>query len=402
MQGPNALTADLLSSYLRYLFSAHPVGIRNEALERDLRVSLGNGRALLKGPILELDPASRGDRSVAELISDGDLCDRFGDLPLDSSGTRLLDRCLYSHQVASIRASNLGKSVVVASGTGSGKSEAWFYPVVSELLKNPSSGLRAIVLYPMNALADDQRRARMRNLLRDTEITYGEYTGNTPQGDHEKDQERLDSDAPRNELQTRRQMREAPPNILITNPSMLEYLLLRPEDNMLFTGSRLQYLILDEAHTYRGAYGIELGHLVRRLKARLGIASGELRSFVLSATIDRTDLEAICRFASNLTGEAVSTEHVFFGEPEVLNPVATPSYRPSHAYECFNREAVAAILKNPEAVISTVGSDFGEDRLLSAARYLMVPKRYGSCFTMMGMSKPLETRCKTGLKILRT
>ena len=70
-----------------------------------------------------------------------------------------------------------------------------------------------------------------------------------------------DYNAPANELQTRRQMRENPPNILITNPSMLEYLMLRPEDNPLFTSASLEYLILDEAHTYRGAYGIELGHL---------------------------------------------------------------------------------------------------------------------------------------------
>ncbi len=69
----------------------------------------------------------------------------------------------------------------------------------------------------------------MRGLLRDTGITYGEYTGNTPEGNSDADLARLDDDAPQNERQTRMLMRQNPPNILITNPSMLEYLLLRPE-----------------------------------------------------------------------------------------------------------------------------------------------------------------------------
>lgn len=362
MLGPNALSEKLLEAYLRYLFSAHPVGIHNMALETLLRNELRAGHALRNGPIVELDPASRKTETVASLVAQGQLCDTFGDLKSDQ--TSLSARQLYSHQVSALRALNAGKSIVVASGTGSGKTEAWLYPVVSALLAKPRAGLRAIVIYPMNALADDQRRIRMRNLLADTPITYGEYTGNTPYD--ESDSQRIDYNAPRNELQTRAQMRATPPNILITNPSMLEYLLLRPEDNRLFVGADLGFLVLDEAHTYRGAYGIELGHLIRRLKARLGVKKGSLRAAILSATIDR-DLTAIAQFAFNLTGEEVDASSIFFGEHEVPKVLERLEHRPAESYAVFTPAAISEVLERPENVSKIVDIEmFGEERVLSA------------------------------------
>ena len=362
MLGPNALTQELLQSYLRYLFSAHPIGVHNPDLEASLRTRLRDERPLVKGPILELDPASKPDATVAALIRENVLCGDMGYLKAGQND--LSSRTLYTHQVAAIRASVAGNSVVVASGTGSGKTEAWLYPVVNEMLASPGSGLRAIVLYPMNALADDQRRIRMRGLLGDTKVTYGEYTGNTPRDESDRNA-RIDPAAPSNELQTRRRLRETPPNILITNPSMLEYLLLRPEDNALFRGANLQFLVLDEAHTYRGAYGIELGHLIRRLKARLGVPS--VRSFVLSATLD-PDLASIARFAGDLTGETFDESCIFFGDHEQASPVQDVVHRPLEAYTGFTADAIANILKDPATITDVPGSDLlGEDRVLKAA-----------------------------------
>lgn len=363
MLGPNALTNELLQTHLRYLFSAHPIGVHNADLENALRKQLSTERQLVNGPIVELDPSSKfGDR-VRDLIKAGLLSDAFGRLP--GGEYPLAERRLYTHQIAALKASNAGRSIVVASGTGSGKTEAWLYPVINGLLKFPGAGLRAIVLYPMNALADDQRRIRMRGLLSETSITYGEYTGNTPDDERDPDGE-IDHNAPHNELQTRKKMRENPPNILITNPSMLEYLLLRPEDSRLFASAALEYLILDEAHTYRGAYGIELGHLIRRLKARLGVKAGSLRAFVLSATIDR-NVEAIARFASNLTGEVFETDNIFFGEHEPTKDVSAVAYRPAECYAVFTPEAIADVLKDPQRLGNIPGIDkFGTERVLSA------------------------------------
>jgi hypothetical protein len=362
MLGPNALTQQLLQSYLRYLFSAHPIGVHNPELEQSLRERLHEERTLVNGPILELDLASKGSATIDELIRQGTLCEKLRTLGTD--GQVLGDRRLYTHQVGAIRKCAEGRSVVVASGTGSGKTEAWLYPVVSEMLANPTPGLRAIVLYPMNALADDQRRIRMRGLLTGTPVTYGEFTGNTPH-DHSDPNGQIDQGAPLNEIQTRKALRETPPNILITNPSMLEYLLLRPEDNALFKNANLQFLILDEAHTYRGAYGIELGHLLRRLKARLGVAS--VRSFLLSATIDR-DLDSIESFAGNLTGEAFGPDSIFFGEPEPPGRPSTTEHRPIESYSIFTPDVIGAILAGEIAIEDVPGIHaFGEDTVLRAS-----------------------------------
>jgi hypothetical protein len=361
MLGPNALTQQLLDSYLRYLFSAHPIGVHNPLLENDLRTELKATYQLVQGPILELDPSSKRGTTVANLITQGLLCPALGELVV--ADAKLSERALYSHQVGAIKASAAGKSVVIASGTGTGKTEAWLYPVISEMLATPRAGLRAVVLYPMNALADDQRRVRMRSLLTGTSVTYGEYTGNTPE-DESDPYGRLDQAAPANELQTRKKLRANPPNILITNPTMLEYLLLRPEDNALLRDAHLQFLILDEAHTYRGAYGIELGHLMRRLRARLRVSS--LRAFILSATIDR-DHATLARFARNLTGEDVAPESMFFGEYEPTHPVSIPANRSPEAYAGLTAECVASILRNPTAVSELPTIDaFGQDQALRA------------------------------------
>jgi len=359
MIGPQAFINDLRESYLRYLFSSNPLGVHNEELRAQIeRVLRGPGK-LTRGPILELDPASLQAESVEELIAEGTLSSAFGSLP--HGGADILHRRLYSHQVAALRSSAGGKSVVVASGTGSGKTECWFYPVISELAAQPSTGIRAIVLYPMNALADDQRRVRFRSVLRDSSITYGEFTGNTDETGN------ADANAPRNELQSREALRRQPPNILITNPSMLEYLLLRPQDDSLFAGADLRYLVIDEAHTYRGAYAIELAHLIRRLKARLRLSKGQIRAFVLSATLARDDKAQIASFGSSLTGEQISPDSVFFGLPEPSH-AAGSNYLSPESYRCFTPQALEATFLNPTNLLEVEGIEvFGEERVQRAA-----------------------------------
>jgi hypothetical protein len=168
-------------------------------------------------------------------------------------------------------------------------------------------------------------------------------------------------------------MRRTPPNILITNPSMLEYLLLRPSDAALFIGAQVKFLVIDEAHTYRGAYAIELAHLLRRLKARLGLGAGAVRSFVLSATLE-PNADAIASFASSLTGDTVDRDAVFFGQLESLPPPGE-NFVPLNTYQSFTRDMLDAVAAEPLRVLDYPAlAAFGEDRLNRAAEAVSGPR----------------------------
>lgn len=373
MIGPIGAAELLHQTYIRYLLSAHPIGIMNPELAQSLRAFLATPseqgtKLLVRGPILELDPASIKGETVRQLVDEGTLSPEFLDLAHGDLGRRILERKLYTHQVSALRAAAKGKSVVVASGTGSGKTEAWLYAVASRLAAETrikaKPGIRAIVLYPMNALADDQRRGRFRQIFAGSNITFGEYTGNTT-GSGRRDS--IDPNAPQNELLTRTEMRATPPNILMTNPSMLEYLLLRPRDESLFTGAQLRFLVLDEAHTYRGAYGIELASLLRRLQARLSTDPTRFQAFILSATIDH-DIPQICRFASDLTGLAFTPDTIFFGALETFKSEQGSFLNP-RAYECLTNTTIESVVGEPTALLdqSDVVAAFGEERVFKAA-----------------------------------
>ena len=140
----------------------------------------------------------------------------------------------------------------MATGTGSGKTEAFLVPVVAHAFaQRHRPGVKAIALYPMNALVNDQED-RVRTACEALGLRYGVYTGATPQ--HE-----------------RARMQENPPDILLTNYSMLEFILTRREDRKLFGAGVLRHLVLDEIHTYQGALGSEIACLVRRLRGHVDV-----------------------------------------------------------------------------------------------------------------------------------
>ena len=242
----------------------------------------------------------------------------------------LRDAPLYDHQERAIRAVNSGQNIVVATGTASGKTESFLYPIMFELYRQHlcgqlnEPGVRALILYPMNALANDQRR-RLGEICRDLEQansdfkpTFGQYIGETPEGRIVPAEE----DYLANELLSREEMRENPPHILLTNYSMLEYLLIRPNDSKLFDGGRgkhWQFIVLDEAHQYRGTRGMEMGMLVRRLKQRLHTGGREdsfsciATSATISAGEGEEDKRAVASFAESLFGEKFFADNVIFG-----------------------------------------------------------------------------------------
>ena len=285
----------------------------------------------------------------------------------------LIDGQLYTHQERGVRATHVdGVNVVVATGTASGKTESFLYPILFELYRQhlagelEEPGVRALILYPMNALANDQReRLGMicRNLsegMSGFKPTFGQYIGQTPNNASDRWRNaaaRAEGRLP-GELVFRNEMRESPPHILLTNYSMLEYLLIRPDDSPLFDdgrGVRWQFVVLDEAHQYRGAKGMEMGMLIRRLKQRLrdGGRRDPFRCIATSATItsgqDRDDKRAVAEFATELFGEPFSTPSIVFGESR-----QTEEDGPPRRYHAFLRALEGAFLVHRDGADAVV------------------------------------------------
>lgn len=312
---PLQTTNLIRESYLRYLKTIYP--FQDSDLRDQLWQALETPNLLVKGPLLEASPPFEVGRTIAQLIEDDVLHPDFRELCSDALP---LERPLYLHQDQGIeKAVHLGRNVVIATGTGSGKTETFLIPIFDHMLREREAGtlnrpgVRAMLLYPMNALANDQLKRLRRVLVHFPDITFGRYTGETKET-QDKAERAFRDQFPHeplleNELISRVRMRTAPPHILLTNYAMLEYLLLRPEDCEFFdgeTGVHWRFIVLDEAHVYDGASGIEIAMLLRRLKDRIVDSEpGRLRCIATSATLGRgrEDFPTVTAFGSQLFGE---------------------------------------------------------------------------------------------------
>ncbi|OQZ05740.1 MAG: DEAD/DEAH box helicase, partial [Planctomycetes bacterium UTPLA1] len=170
----------------------------------------------------------------------------------------------YTHQSGAVDEllSTEPRPVVVTTGTGSGKTEAFLLPALHNALMDARTfdgkpGLTAILIYPMNALANDQKE-RIENYLKEAGLASAIRVEQYDRSARAADRER---------------MRDKPPHILLTNYMMLEYLLVRPADrDAIFANHRCRYVVLDEVHTYRGGLGANIALLIRRLRAHLHAA----------------------------------------------------------------------------------------------------------------------------------
>ena len=232
-----------------------------------------------------------------------------------------MTRPLYYHQEKAVKKVISGRNVVVSTGTGSGKTESFLIPILTHLISERENGtldegVRALLIYPMNALANDQVE-RLRELLCDyPEITFGSYTGQTLNKYNaalEEYRKLNDNETPKpNELISREQMKATPPHILVTNYAMLEYLMVRPDDSVFFDvdkADKLKFIVLDEAHVYSGTTGIEVSMLLRRLKSTL--QNHNINYILTSATLgDEKSNNEVAKFASNLCDSEFKDEDV--------------------------------------------------------------------------------------------
>ena len=306
---PSESSKRIVDFYRRYLLTTFSTN--KEVYNKQLKELLDQDKAIADGPYISMsDPYKKG-KSLKELADEGIVSKEI--LKIKNFHP---ERKLYLHQEEAVRKANDGENLIVTTGTGSGKTESFLIPVINQLLKEKENGtldagVRTLIIYPMNALVNDQIR-RLRELLSDMDgdkkITFGRFTGETKETykDAKKQYEEIEdievSPLCENELISREQMRNTPPNILITNYAMLEYMLLRPGDNIIFSdtnASKWQYIVFDEAHSYTGAKGIEVASLIKRVKAMLN--KYDIKFILTSATLgdEKSDNE-ILNFGNSL------------------------------------------------------------------------------------------------------
>jgi ATP-dependent helicase YprA (DUF1998 family) len=231
----------------------------------------------------------------------------------------------FTHQLASWRSLLESKhSVVVTSGTGSGKTECFMVPVLDDLYReyrNAASkqlvGVRALFLYPLNALINSQReRLDAWTQSFGSGIRYCLYNGNT---EELQAKVRTEQRQKRNEILSRELMREQPAPILVTNGTMLEYMMVRQVDAPIVRTSReqksLRWIVLDEAHTYVGSQAAELALQLRRVMTAFGVTPKDVRFVATSATIAGDGAaEQLKQFLSDLSGVPVEQIDVWGGQ----------------------------------------------------------------------------------------
>jgi ATP-dependent helicase YprA (DUF1998 family)/very-short-patch-repair endonuclease len=289
----------LVDDYASYVESF--LQIRDPAINSYVEQQLDQG-VLWPDPLIQLNPLFAQGASIDDLVAQGVLhqeCARiFRKKSQDDPVGRSLR--LHRHQEEAIRVARGGRSYVLTTGTGSGKSLSYIIPIVDFVLRHgPGQGIRAIVVYPMNALANSQMKELEKFLHlgypnQRGPVTFARYTGQ----ESEEERERI---------------RANPPDILLTNYVMLELILTRSTERRLLATQTLQFLVLDELHTYRGRQGADVALLVRRVQDRL--AAGPLQCVGTSATLAGAGTyderrASVARMASQVFGTPVQPEQI--------------------------------------------------------------------------------------------
>ncbi|MCO5175220.1 MAG: DEAD/DEAH box helicase [Trueperaceae bacterium] len=300
------LTTDY-TEYARSFINVSTPDVRAR-VEGELRAN-----ALWPEPLVQLNPAFAPGAGIPDLVEAGTLhsvcaqvfrhgkTDKNPGVPLD----------LYKHQVEAIAIAKTGSNYVVTTGTGSGKSLTYMIPIVDHVLRvGTGNGIKAIVVYPMNALANSQAGELEKFLDHGfggrPPVSYARFTGQ-------------DDEATRTRIKT------DPPDILLTNYVMLKLILTRGNDKTLVnSAASLRFIVFDELHTYRGRQGADVAMLIRRARDRMG--GSDLQCIGTSATMGSRGTVSeqrheVARVASTIFGAPVAPGNVV---GETLRRVTTP------------------------------------------------------------------------------
>ncbi|GAB1858041.1 DEAD/DEAH box helicase [Flavobacteriaceae bacterium MHTCC 0001] len=228
----------------------------------------------------------------------------------------------YKHQLKSWKMLlNRNKSIAVTTGTGSGKTECFMLPVIHDINENCKNqeGINAIFLYPLNALIASQRKRMHAWCSALDGVRYALLTGDT--SNKESSTEKKNRAFP--ELISREQIRKSPPQILFTNPTMLEYMLVRNADVPILEKSKgsLRWILLDEAHTLTGSKAAEMALLIRRVVSAFDVDIKNLRFAITSATVGSGNTDTLKKFMSDLCGISIDQIEVITGK-RVNNQIA--------------------------------------------------------------------------------
>lgn len=361
----------LVSDYQSYTRSF--IKIRDPRIS-DFVDNVLNREGFWPEPLLQLNPTFHPGGTIDELVEQGVLhkeCSRI--FRIDKSDTDHVGKqlLLHEHQREAILKANQGQSYVLTSGTGSGKSLTYIVPIVDHVLRKGSGGgIKAIIVYPMNALANSQDEELKKFLDKGyaeghSPVRFARYTG----------QEKGDA---------REAIRRNPPDILLTNYMMLELLLTRAEDRELVRAAQgLQFLVFDELHTYRGRQGADVALLIRRCREAFGghdiACIGTSATMTSGGTSDEQQRE-VSKVAQSLFGVPFDPEQII---GETLER-ATPEIELSESVVKTIRETIRAKEEPPQdyesfrihALASWIESTFGVREEVGTGRLLrQLPRR---------------------------
>jgi hypothetical protein len=312
------LDEKLLSHYTAFARSF--TRIRSSELESKVD-ALYAGRQFWPEPLIQLNPHYEDGGTLLHLVGADGLsgdCAKIFTNPRARPDDQDRSLRLRRHQEQAIGLALAGKSYIVTTGTGSGKSLCFFIPIVDAIVKSKRAGepqyTRAIVIYPMNALANSQREELKKFLDVDhgaTRVTFARYTGQETSEERER-------------------IKNNPPDILLTNFMMLELLMTRQSelDKTVIENCRgLRFIVLDELHTYRGRQGADVAMLMRRLRARVGNPDRPPICIGTSATMASDDTQGdrnqiVADVASRLFGTAIARDAII---TETLRRATNPN-----------------------------------------------------------------------------
>lgn len=365
---PIVFTKKIIDSFLKYQLTSYPFedARLNKQMKELLSVGMTKKTPLMQGPFVSLSQTFRQGCPVKKLCDEQILHPHLQVIAPYPN--------VYGHQEKAIRSIHQGHTTLVSTGTGSGKSECFLYPAISKALQlrdaGAPAGISTVIIYPMNALAEDQL-GRLRGLLAGSGITFGMYVGKTPETQHEvsgfimpkhssqeeykskveryQEEKRPETVHPYEEVCSREMMRtdSRQPRILLTNVKQLELLLTRGTDAELFKNATLDYLVFDEAHTFTGVIGSESACLIRRLKAFCGTPDHTVCIATSATIVDKENPDAARDFACRFFGDVPANVEC------VIEEYQADAWKPAGEYP--------SAPQNPEELLQRTLSEIEKD-----------------------------------------